>query len=82
MHFVLCLLQRKLLAIYLHHDQSIFANVFCSQVLCDESLVSFLSANFIIWAWDLTNASNREKYVQSVFHGSKFSVPCHVLVYL
>ena len=58
------LLQRKLLAIYLHHDQSIFANVFCSQVLCAESLVSFLSANFYIWAWDLTHASNREKYVQ------------------
>jgi len=61
---VLFLLQRKLLAIYLHHDQSIFANVFCSQVLCAESLVSFLSANFYIWAWDLTHASNREKYVQ------------------
>jgi len=58
-------LQRKLLAIYLHHDQSIFANVFCSQVLCAESLVSFLSANFITWAWDLTHASNREKYVLS-----------------
>jgi len=61
--YVLFLLQRKLLAIYLHHDQSIFANVFCSQVLCAESLVSFLSANFITWAWDLTHASNREKYV-------------------
>lgn len=52
---------RKLLAIYLHHDQSIFANVFCSQVLCAESLASFLSANFITWAWDLTHAFNREK---------------------
>jgi len=60
---VYLLLQRKLLAIYLHHDQSIFANVFCSQVLCSESLVSFLSANFITWAWDLTHASNHEKYV-------------------
>ena len=60
---IIVLLQRKLLAIYLHHDQSIFANVFCSQVLCAESLASFLSANFITWAWDLTHAFNREKYV-------------------
>jgi len=59
------LLQKKLLAIYLHHDHSICANVFCSQVLCAESLVSFLNANFITWAWDITHPSNREKYVSS-----------------
>jgi len=74
--FVLFSLQRKLLAIYLHHDQSIFSNVFCSQVLCAESLVSFLSVNFVIWAWDLTHASNREKYVHRAFCGMNF-LYCH-----
>ena len=80
-HCIDCLLfslQRKLLAIYLHHDQSIFANVFCSQVLCAESLVSYLSANFITWAWDLTHASNREKYVLSWIRS--LSVLCRPLI--
>lgn len=57
-------LQRKLLAVYLHHDGSISTNVFCSQVLCTESVVSFLTSNFIIWGWDLTLPSNYHKYVQ------------------
>ncbi|XP_013397035.1 FAS-associated factor 1 [Lingula anatina] len=52
---------RKLLAIYLHHDSSILANVFCSQILCSESVVSFLSNNFITWAWDLTSEANKAK---------------------
>ncbi|ELT93214.1 hypothetical protein CAPTEDRAFT_183840 [Capitella teleta] len=52
---------RKLLAIYLHHDASIQANVFCSQILCTESVVSFLSANFITWGWDLTSPANRAR---------------------
>ncbi|CAH1774832.1 unnamed protein product, partial [Owenia fusiformis] len=50
---------RKLLAVYLHHDSSILANVFCSQVLCAESIVDYLSTNFICWAWDLTDDTNR-----------------------
>jgi len=35
-------------------------------------MVSFLSANFLIWAWDLTHASNREKYVQFFSHEVSF----------
>ncbi|XP_030882552.1 FAS-associated factor 1, partial [Leptonychotes weddellii] len=50
---------RKLLAIYLHHDESVLTNVFCSQMLCAESIVSYLSQNFITWAWDLTKDANR-----------------------
>ncbi|XP_064606655.1 FAS-associated factor 1-like [Liolophura sinensis] len=53
--------ERKPLAIYLHHDNSIAANVFCSQVLCSESVVNYLSSNFITWAWDLTHESNRKR---------------------
>ena len=39
--------QRKMLAIYLHHDHSVLTNVFCTQALCADSVVSFLSANFV-----------------------------------
>ncbi|MBN3318815.1 FAF1 factor, partial [Atractosteus spatula] len=52
---------RKLLAIYLHHDESVLTNVFCSQMLCAESIVSYLSQNFITWAWDVTKEANRAR---------------------
>ncbi|XP_059740638.1 FAS-associated factor 1 isoform X3 [Bos javanicus] len=54
---------RKLLAIYLHHDESVLTNVFCSQMLCAESIVSYLSQNFITWAWDLTKDANRARFL-------------------
>ncbi|XP_062411647.1 FAS-associated factor 1 isoform X2 [Sardina pilchardus] len=52
---------RKLLAIYLHHDESVLSNVFCSQMMCAESIVSYLSQNFITWAWDVTKESNKAR---------------------
>jgi len=57
---------RKLLAVYLHHDGSVSSNVFCTQVLCSESVVSFLSANFIIWGWDMTFNSNRTQLLDMI----------------
>ncbi|OCT82730.1 hypothetical protein XELAEV_18025263mg [Xenopus laevis] len=54
---------RKLLAIYLHHDESVLSNVFCSQMLCAESIVSYLSQNFITWAWDMTKEANRARFL-------------------
>ncbi|KAK3091347.1 hypothetical protein FSP39_019169 [Pinctada imbricata] len=57
---------RKLLAIYLHHDASILSNVFCSQILCAESIVNFLSANFLTWAWDMTNDTNSARLITMV----------------
>ncbi|KAG8132390.1 hypothetical protein E2320_010247, partial [Naja naja] len=50
---------RKLLAVYLHQDKSVLTNVFCSQMLCAESIVSYLSQNFITWAWDMTKEANQ-----------------------
>nr|XP_026237782.1 FAS-associated factor 1 [Urocitellus parryii] len=61
---------RKLLAIYLHHDESVLTNVFCSQMLCAESIVSYLSQNFITWAWDLTKDANRASLAMSVLLGN------------
>ncbi|XP_061744494.1 FAS-associated factor 1 isoform X2 [Nerophis ophidion] len=53
--------ERKLLAIYLHNDDSVLSNVFCSHMMCADSIVSFLSQNFITWAWDVTKEANKAR---------------------
>lgn len=55
---------RKLLGIYLHSDNTIFANIFCSKVFSDEAIIAFLSANFVVWPWDLTHESNEKHFYQ------------------
>ncbi|KAK3580967.1 hypothetical protein CHS0354_006994 [Potamilus streckersoni] len=52
---------RKMLAIYLHHDGSILSNVFCSQILCSEGVVNYLTSNFTVWAWDMTHETNSDR---------------------
>ncbi|XP_002734494.1 FAS-associated factor 1-like [Saccoglossus kowalevskii] len=52
---------RKLLAVYIHHEKSVQSNVFCSQVMCAETVVSYLSQNFVTWAWDITGDENKAK---------------------
>ncbi|XP_046840421.1 FAS-associated factor 1-like [Xenia sp. Carnegie-2017] len=47
------------LLLYLHHDSSILTNVFCSQILCDENIVSYVSENFLCWAWDVSHDTNK-----------------------
>ncbi|GAA6106182.1 FAS-associated factor 1 isoform X1 [Tachysurus ichikawai] len=66
---------RKLLAIYLHNDDSVLSNVFCSQMMCAESIVSYLSQNFITWAWDVTKEANkaRRRKVREVKGGRAWS---------
>jgi FAS-associated factor 2 len=58
--------ERRLLAMYLHHDSSVLSNVFCQQVLCAESIVDFLTSNFVVWGWDVTHESNRQMLLASV----------------
>ncbi|XP_060601167.1 FAS-associated factor 1-like [Ruditapes philippinarum] len=55
--------ERKLLAIYLHHDTSILANVFCSQIFCNEGIVNYLTNNFLTWAWDMTLSTNSARLI-------------------
>ena len=55
------LLQRKMLAIYLHHDSSVLTNVFCTQALCADAIVSYLNENFVTFGWDLTHSSNKSR---------------------
>ncbi|XP_072762719.1 FAS-associated factor 1 isoform X4 [Anoplolepis gracilipes] len=58
--------ERKLLAVYLHHDNSVLANVFCTQLLGFETVLQLLSANFIVWGWDITYESNKDRFLYSV----------------
>ncbi|XP_053989230.1 FAS-associated factor 1 isoform X3 [Hylaeus anthracinus] len=58
--------ERKLLAVYLHHDNSVLANVFCTQLLGSETVLQVLSANFIVWGWDITYESNKQRFLLSV----------------
>ncbi|KAI5693375.1 hypothetical protein M8J75_014753 [Diaphorina citri] len=58
--------QRKILAVYLHHDSSVLSNVFCSQLLCFESVLEFLATSCVVWGWDLTYKSNQAKFLSSV----------------
>lgn len=53
--------ERRLLAVYLHHDGSVLANVFCTQLLCCDSVIQCLTANFVVWGWDLTFEWNKLK---------------------
>lgn len=53
---------RKILAIYLHHDASVLTNVFCTQLLGFESIMQIIEKNFILWGWDITFESNRQKF--------------------
>jgi len=57
---------RKMLAIYLHHDSSVLTNVFCTQVLCTEAVLSLLMENVTIWGWDLTYSSNKQRFLEMV----------------
>ncbi|XP_046751610.1 FAS-associated factor 1 isoform X1 [Diprion similis] len=58
--------ERKLLAVYLHHDNSVLANVFCTQLLGFETVLQLLSANFIVWGWDFTHESNKRKFLSAI----------------
>uniref|UniRef100_A0A6A7FUX8 FAS-associated factor 1-like n=1 Tax=Hirondellea gigas TaxID=1518452 RepID=A0A6A7FUX8_9CRUS len=55
--------QRRMLALYIHHDGSVQANVFCSQVLCQTATISFLADNFVLWGWDITHKVHHQRLV-------------------
>ncbi|CAI9721722.1 FAS-associated factor 1 [Octopus vulgaris] len=57
--------ERKPLAVYLHDDKSILTNVFCSKVLCSLEVVSYLTENFFVWAWDMTNDKNKKRLLSN-----------------
>lgn len=58
---------RKPLAVYLHHNASITSNIFCTQILCSETISNFLSMHFYIWAWDMTLPTNTTCFLDNVY---------------
>ncbi|XP_076245106.1 fas associated factor casp isoform X2 [Calliopsis andreniformis] len=58
--------ERKLLAVYLHHDNSVLSNIFCTNLLGCETVLQVLSENFIVWGWDITFESNKQMFLLSV----------------
>ncbi|XP_028025459.1 FAS-associated factor 1 isoform X2 [Bombyx mandarina] len=58
--------ERKLLGVYLHHEQSVLSNVFCAQLLGSDAVLQTLSANFVIYGWDLTHPNNNNLLLTSV----------------
>ncbi|XP_050674608.1 FAS-associated factor 1 isoform X2 [Leptidea sinapis] len=58
--------ERKLLGVYLHHEHSVLSNVFCAQLLGCETVLQTLSANFVVYGWDLTNPDNMNMLLTSV----------------
>ncbi|XP_034835338.1 FAS-associated factor 1 [Maniola hyperantus] len=57
---------RKLLGVYLHHEQSVLSNVFCAQLLGCETVLQTLSANFVLYGWDLTDPHNNNLLLTSI----------------
>ncbi|CAB3229061.1 unnamed protein product [Arctia plantaginis] len=58
--------ERKLLGIYLHHEQSVLSNVFCAQLLGCDAVLQTLQANFVVYGWDLTHQDNNNMLLSSV----------------
>lgn len=59
-------MQRKLLAIYLHHDKSVLTNVFCDQLMKCDTIMQTFEHNFILYGWDLTFESNKNLFLSSL----------------
>ncbi|XP_065225467.1 FAS-associated factor 1 isoform X2 [Planococcus citri] len=59
---------RKLLAVYLHHNDSVLTNVFCSQLLCFESVLQYLAEHFIVWGWDVTLDNNKTFLLHALYN--------------
>ncbi|EDW35466.1 GL17286 [Drosophila persimilis] len=55
--------ERKLLAIYLHHGESILTNVFCDHLMKAESIIQTLKEKFILFGWDMTYESNKDMFL-------------------
>ena len=37
-------------------------------MICSETIVNYISGNFVVWAWDMTHNSNRARCVYKLFH--------------
>ncbi|KAL7737615.1 hypothetical protein ACLKA6_007725 [Drosophila palustris] len=58
--------ERKLLAIYLHHGESILTNVFCDHLMKDDGIILTFRENFVLYGWDMTYESNKDMFLSSL----------------
>ncbi|CAH1404155.1 unnamed protein product [Nezara viridula] len=67
--------EKRMLALYVHHDGSVLSNVFCTELLGSEATHQILSNYFVVWGWDVTNESSRGMLVSAVIRvlGSSFA---------
>ncbi len=47
--------------VYIHHDRAPLINIFCLNVFCTETIIDYLLENYIVWPWDITYESNRNR---------------------
>lgn len=50
----------------MHHDASVLTNVFCTQLLGYESIMQIIEKNFVLWGWDITFESNKQKFLTAL----------------
>ncbi|CAF4095665.1 unnamed protein product, partial [Adineta steineri] len=53
--------ERRPVLVYIHNDRNVFSNIFCSKIFCSEIIIDYLLNNYIVWPWDVTDESNRNK---------------------
>ncbi|EDW02560.1 GH19823 [Drosophila grimshawi] len=58
--------ERKLLAVYLHHGESILTNVFCDHLMKDEAIIQTFRESFVLYGWDMTYESNKDMFLSSL----------------
>jgi len=58
--------ERSPLCIYLHHSDSVLANIWISQVLGTEGILNILNTNFVLWGWDTTLESSRNLVMNNI----------------
>ncbi|CAF2076390.1 unnamed protein product [Rotaria magnacalcarata] len=64
--------ERRPVLVYVHHDRSMFSNIFCHRILCSATIIDYLLENYIVWPCDVTLEVNRNMLAniwQEMFHG-------------
>ncbi|CAF1040550.1 unnamed protein product [Adineta steineri] len=50
--------------VYIHHDKNMFSDMICSKIFCSEIIIEYLLENYIVWPWDITVESNRNRLIE------------------
>ncbi|CAF1229144.1 unnamed protein product [Adineta steineri] len=56
--------KRRPVLVYIYDDKSMLNNIFCQTIFCSEIIIDYLLENYIVWPWDITFISNKNKLIQ------------------